>query len=330
MTNNTRNSSIELLRLLCMFSIVMHHFIISVISPDFASRVWTFFDLILHTAVVIFVLISGFYGIRFKLQKFANTVFTILLYSVSLTLIGRFFFSRGDAMTLVNSFLPISGGSYWFVTAYLELYLVAPFLNKLLEGLDRRNFLYFIGLLLFFVVYLGLFRHDPLFVGGKNLANFILIYSLGRFIRQNDVIPLRYYYFGTAIVICLFALICMLPHTHNLYMHGVAFAYQYNSPLNIILSVCLFNIVRSFNFSNSFINSAATSAFSVYLIHEHPIMREFIYVRPLEEYILPVGGSLFAVIFAVGLFACCLLIDRPRYYFYSAISSRFSNITFKS
>ena len=204
---NIRNSSIELLRLVCMISIVIHHFIISVLSPNFESRGFTFFDLILHSSVIIFVLISGFYGIKFKLSKFINIVLIVLFWSVTLTVIGMTLFGGVDLNCLINSFLPISGNNYWFITVYLELYLISPFINKLILNLSKQHLLYFIGLLTIFVVYLGLIRHDPIYATGKNLTNFILIYSIGRYLRNYDTFKPCHNYIGVATIIVLFALI---------------------------------------------------------------------------------------------------------------------------
>lgn len=323
---HTRNSSIELLRLICMFSIVLHHFIISVISPDFEDRYWTFLDLILHTSVILFVLISGFFGINFKLIKFLKTIAIVLFWSVSLSIVGRFILGKGDTIQFLNSFLPISGTNYWFVSVYLELYLVAPFINIIIENVNKRRLLYFILLLVFFVSYLGLVRHDPFFATGRNLTNFVLIYTIGRYLKKYGSFKARYNYVGVFLIICILAIICALPNINNLYIHGVAFAYQYNSPLNILLSVFFFNIVRSYEFSNNYINRLAVSAFSIYLIHEHPIMREFFYITPLEQLVIPLGGGVLAIVFAVVLSISCVLIDQPRLMLFTIITSLYEKI----
>ena len=83
-----RNSSIELLRIVCMIFIVMHHIIITTIAPQFSSSFYNFLDFIFHTAVVIFIIISGYFGIHFKLNKFLKLWAQVLYYSITIGLIS--------------------------------------------------------------------------------------------------------------------------------------------------------------------------------------------------------------------------------------------------
>ena len=65
MTATKRNSSVELLRILLMVFIVTHHIISSVVAPNFSNRIYACVDVFLHTAVIVFVLITGYFVLRY-------------------------------------------------------------------------------------------------------------------------------------------------------------------------------------------------------------------------------------------------------------------------
>ena len=68
-SKKNRDSNIELLRIILMLFIVMHHIISSVIAPGFSSKGFACIDVIFHTAVIIFVLISGYFGIKLRIKS---------------------------------------------------------------------------------------------------------------------------------------------------------------------------------------------------------------------------------------------------------------------
>lgn len=166
-----RNSSIELLRILCMIFIVLHHFISQVVAPDFSSRWWTGIDVVFHTSVIVFVLISGYFGIKLKTKRFINLLLQVIFYSVALTTLSITVFKQGTLFDIIKSFLPIGGQQYWFVGVYLQLMLVAPMINHALSNMQKRQLQFLILVFAFFVFYLGLVCHNPICIDGKNIVN---------------------------------------------------------------------------------------------------------------------------------------------------------------
>ena len=76
-----RNSSMELLRIILMIFIIIHHIIYQVVTPNFDNRMYACVDVFLHTAVIIFVLITGYFGLRFSWHKAMLLLFQVLFYS---------------------------------------------------------------------------------------------------------------------------------------------------------------------------------------------------------------------------------------------------------
>ena len=73
-----RDSNIELLRIICMLFILIHHFIIHSLVPDLFVRdgninayrvACIIVNGVVYVGVNCFILISGYYGIKFKLRS---------------------------------------------------------------------------------------------------------------------------------------------------------------------------------------------------------------------------------------------------------------------
>ena len=151
----TRNSSIELLRIIAMIMIIFHHFAIHGEfnwSASFVSipRLWyNFIFMGGKIGVNIFVIISGYYLINndrsiFDLPKIVKFVGQVLFYSIVLFIIGIFAFT-GDVgvKSLIKACLPITFSHWWFASTYFMLLLIHPYINKLLLALEKNSINYF-------------------------------------------------------------------------------------------------------------------------------------------------------------------------------------------
>ena len=89
-----RQSNIELLRLIIMFFVlVLHTNYLSIGEPhineissiEFIIR--NFIESFNFIAVIVFVLISGYFSIRLKRESIANYIFIVIFYSVGLRIL---------------------------------------------------------------------------------------------------------------------------------------------------------------------------------------------------------------------------------------------------
>lgn len=141
-------------------------------------------------AVNCFILISGFYGIfsNFKFKKIITLYKQILFYSISIY--GVFWVINKQTITgnsIISAFLPIITNNWWFITIYLVLYLISPFLNRLLKILTFKE--YNRLLIILSIVFVGvssvIFISNPIDnTGGYSLYNFIYMYIVGAYIRR--------------------------------------------------------------------------------------------------------------------------------------------------
>ena len=145
-----RNSSMKLLRII----FIIHHIIYQVVTPNFDNRMYACVDVFLHTAVIIFVLITGYFGLRFSWHKAMLLLFQVLFYSILLGSIAHLYFGIGTTFDFFKCFFPISSNAYWFITVYFQLFFLGPYITKLFNQLTEVQ--YFHLLILFLFLYAGL------------------------------------------------------------------------------------------------------------------------------------------------------------------------------
>lgn len=193
-----RNANIELLRIVAMMFIIMHHLTVNgyglqqQLKGGMADHYSIFLSAINSVVIIgvnIFFLISGYYGIRFEGKKLAAMVVNLYVYADVLLLLAVLVgFTDLSLGVLKNLCLPFY--NYWFIYVYLFLYLLSPILNKGIESMSKNQALAMILILtgMFCVVdfvlpaaQLGLNR-------GYSLIFAIYLYLLGRVMRIHGML----------------------------------------------------------------------------------------------------------------------------------------------
>ena len=147
-----RNSSIELLRVIAMFMILAHHFIVhngyDVLKlPLGPERI--FLQLVVQgggkVGVVIFFSISAWFfldkeqTIKSNLKRVWIMERELLFWSLILVTFYLVFDQAGLSMKLmVKNVMPLSTGLWWYATAYAIFLALLPFLAKGLKALGRE------------------------------------------------------------------------------------------------------------------------------------------------------------------------------------------------
>lgn len=158
-----RMANLELLRCIAMMMVVVLHFLgkgnllPSLNSPNMGSEGYTawLLESFCIVAVNVYMLISGYFlcTSSFKFSRLIGLWFQILFYSVCFGLAGAFSgvlaetpFDTHYVLTLV---FPVSMGHYWFLTAYVYLYLLLPFIGRAVKQMSRQQLQWSLVLLLF-------------------------------------------------------------------------------------------------------------------------------------------------------------------------------------
>ena len=158
----------------------------------------TLFDLELRSICFVcvncFILISGYFGIRWKLKSFSNLLFQILFWTIVCPLLisaatGTFNLSEFFKTVYLNCF------SHWFIEAYIGLYVLAPLINSFIEKSTHRELGIFIIAFYVFSTLFGYLGKAPDINEGMSVFSLMGLYLIGAYLRrkQNGIFDLSKY-----------------------------------------------------------------------------------------------------------------------------------------
>lgn len=150
----TRMANFELLRCIAMMKVVGIHFVgKGGFLPDFTATsisvqgyVATALECSFIVCINLYMLISGYFLVesQFSLKKVWNTWLQVMFYSVGIGviayLIGYVPKEGWNIYMLGRLVFPISKNHYWFMTAYLYMYLFFPLLAAGVKRLTKKQF----------------------------------------------------------------------------------------------------------------------------------------------------------------------------------------------
>lgn len=288
---SNRNSNHELLRLIAMYMIVFIH--ANMFLGTFCTgKYFTFFNGLVNgicnTGVSCFILISGYYGVRFNIRKLVKMecmmiVFSFLETGVLLLVFPEQMHGAALLEQLVKSVFPFVTRKYWFYSCYVCLMLLSGYIQRLIEHLDRAAFKkLLLTMIVLFSVFPTLFYFEIIPDNGKGLVQMIMVYMIGRYIRmyQDVQLPL-----GRGYLISVFLLLWIINGvSHEIPIHiGGIFHHlcKDNSITNLIMAVLLFYMFKGMKFSSGMINKTAAYIFAVFALNNSLLtaVMEFLNVR---------------------------------------------------
>lgn len=189
-----RQLNIEILRIFSMLLITLWHVKIhfmeglnleSSINKSFMDYVIMFIPF--H--VDLFILITGFFGVRNFKSGMVKTLLLVYFYSIILNVVS--WMITGN-FSLTNALFPISQKMWWFMTMYTVMLMIAPVIENYVSVCSRKA-IWTIGICALLVdLYLGHYQHvDGIYDRGGGMTNFVCVYLLGVWIRKEGVYLLR-------------------------------------------------------------------------------------------------------------------------------------------
>lgn len=317
-----RQSNIELLRLLSMLMIVIFHFnghALETSAPFFSADglAWNITHTLTITATSVFVLISGYFGIHFKIKG----VLKLYLRCFAWGLIGYLLYvvftdNSLKLTTLAGRFMPFTHNKWWFIITYLELYFLSPLLNAAIEIFDRKKHMLFILFFGFVTLYMGYCRETGEDTWGTSLSHFLWLYMIARYIKL--YVPMEAIFSRRWIWLCVFLISSVI--TFGLAALDSKFAvpcclraYPYCSPWVLIGAVSLLLFALSFTFESKIVNWFASSSLSAYLLQDS-IYFGFSVLYPLvASWMLPMSVSMrygLLLPISIGWLSSVCIIDK--------------------
>ena len=162
--SKTRQSNIELLRIIAMFLVLILHSGFSTVKSPTTPEVHEqflqpftrfLFESLSIACVDIFVLISGWFGIRPTKKRLLNFLFQSFYFIIGVYLVMvALGLSPISIKGIASCFLFLQDYDYWFVRTYLLLFIMSSILNAFIESADKKIFRYvLIGFFLFQTIY---------------------------------------------------------------------------------------------------------------------------------------------------------------------------------
>nr|WP_288744250.1 acyltransferase [uncultured Mediterraneibacter sp.] len=327
-----RNSSIELLRIISMVMIMFHHF------AYHGNFEWNYNEITIphlwynfilmggKVGVNIFVLISGFFLIENterlfqpkKLLKFWGQVvfYSITTYFLSIVLqINNF-----DIKQIIKICFPITYPGWWFASTYFMLYLIHPFLNKLLHDLNKNVYQYLILLLVFCWSIIPTLT-TQLFES-NSLLWFITLYAIAGYAKIygfNERLKSKHYFFLFLIVlVCSYlvsvSFLVLGTKRNELAVHAIDFFGMERFPI-LLMAFFLFMTFAKLKIKfNKWINVIASATFGVYLIHDSSYIRYYIWwnIFKINQYQESLFLIPYSILVVFTVYVLCTGIEMVR------------------
>jgi surface polysaccharide O-acyltransferase-like enzyme len=296
-----RNPSFELLRIIAMLMILMLHYnagtgaLLQLGLPAtgvniFANTIEAFAISGINT----YVLISGFFlskssvKISRIIKLICQVYFYTFLVSLAMMIVGTYSLHQGNSLyKLVEYLFPISSEHYWFVTAYVIMYVLAPVMNAAMDRLSRNQArIVIFGMLLWFCIIKSvvpvLFPTDRF---GYDYGWFICLYLIAAYIRKYDI-SLFYnarksfmvYLISSLVIAAMSISLYYVNYNRGGFAHFQEVPFNYNFFFTLTASLGLFSFFRYYNMREGRIADAVRIVgpltFGVYLLNMHVEIRD--------------------------------------------------------
>lgn len=300
-----RQSNFELMRIVSMLFVVMWHVILHSNLYNSTGATKFFLEFLILIGIVhinSFIIVTGYFQSdkQFKWRKFFQTFSITWFYKAIIAII--FFIvipgliSKGE---LLKELLPLDFRDYWYINCYLLLYLLSPFINKLISNLCQKDYRKLL-ILLFIVFSIIPFISNQGTVqnNGYTIVQFIFMYLIGAYLKKYPIDNNRHFKNYSKnkkqIAFLFLAITFLIFNFMMLNFSKILFSFDskilneigtfifnnnslYSNPFVIVQSIFYFLFFSTMNFSSKKINYIARYTLDVYLIHESYYILKFLY-----------------------------------------------------
>ncbi len=292
-SNKQRNSTIEVLRILCMLAIVAHHCVVhGLLQIDVENDlIRNINDIIIpggKLCFITFIAISTWFLINshFKAERFFKVWLETLFYNVFVIIIACIFIEGfADSLSIKNwigSFFPIFGNSHGFVSAYLGFYLLLPVLHIVSNNLNKKQLLFvtvFLTLTQLFT-YISPYFFEYSQPDRAEILLFVMCYFISLYLYRYPIKIQN----SIGINLCLFLAVWAVASISRIQfgLHGDMKIWEFmvtasNSEFSFLNIIGGFSLFFIFNAMKPrychVINTIASTTLGILLIHDHNLFR---------------------------------------------------------
>ena len=326
MEKNTfsRYSNYELLRIISILMVIGLHYLlfggelknVNVHTNNYYTVL--FIKSMFIIAVNMFILIFGYFMCmksKVYIKKIINLIFLYYFYGTILYIISVIIgYEQFNLIGFIKSVDPFIKN--WYIKTYIVLYLISPYINILLNTLNKtihKKFIYFLSI--FFCIWPSFLPYSPNNDGGYGIISFIYLYIIGAYIRKygfSDKFKKRslIIYFSCSLITFGFSVI------------NWDSSWSYNFLFNIIGSMALFAYFSKLKFKSVKINSISKLTFSIFIIHINPLFIDIVYKKILKcnEFYFSRYFVLHLIIGVIIIYIISSVIEVFRIYIFNLLS----------
>lgn len=317
-----RDSNMEMLRIISMLLVLVVHADFSALSAPTPEDIninatSVFFRFLMESisiiAVNVFVLLSGWYGIKPKTTRLLEFLFQVLFFGI-ICMSCEWLLTGNKPDKALLTVLTLSP-TYWFFKTYLALYIISPILNAFVENSSRQLFK---NVLISFFAFQSTFNWlvdgASWISWGYSLPSFAGLYLLARYMHIYRPKITRFHYRTDICLYLGFVIFNTLSAFFLMQIGKGSWLYVYTSPLVIMGGGFFLLFFSKLTLKSRFINWVAVSAFSVYLTHANAYLAKYYngtILRWFNE------NSTFSFILCtatliIGVFIVSVLLDKVR------------------
>lgn len=329
-SESERNYGIDLLRIVLSFCVITIHilyyggFRTHADPTDFSFFILWFLGIVIDCTVNCFALLSGFvlYGKEVKYTNLFRLFLIVLYHGIFINIAFQAVMPGSVTFkNVIQGMLPVSYNEFWYFTAYFGAFFFFPVLTQGMRSLSKKqaDILVF-SLLLFFSVLPTLTDCDPFDAElGYSTIWLLVLFVIGTYLKK---------YFGTFTLsrgklIAVFVLCILITSAgagisvENPSFDGMRLI-EYTSPTIVLAGITVVLLFASLTVPTpvrKLASFCAPATFSIYLLHEHPLVRQYI----ISDKFLPVLSMPSAVQIIVVLastllvWAVCFALEYIRH-----------------
>ena len=319
-----RDSNMELLRIITMCMIVILHLDIFLLEePGYFNKASTSYYFILFVnsltiiGVNVFIMLSGWYGIKLKWNRFIELWFQVFFF-IAIGLICNFIFTGQmiPIKELLSHVFLMSGSDYGFFQSYILLYIFSPLLNQYAELASKKAFTTFLSVFFLIQLVWGCLSWGYVYFGnGYSAISYMGIYLLARFAKiyhWGNHIKSDQWFFIYLLLTILGSTLAFTGGRHNHTIYNIA--YSYASPFVVLASFAFLYFFSTLKLRNRVVNWIAKHCFAVYLFHMNIFILPHI-IQICQNYGADKSLSIFcliAILTCIFIFTISILLDMCR------------------
>ena len=328
-----RHYGLDLLRIMSMLGVVGIHFLNQggwMASADSTSKllIGRVLTSLCFCSVDVFAMLTGYLYVRretVRTAKVLDLLLTTLFYCVTIPVAIAFlkpglFRSFSDVYQL--AIYPPLMGWYWYVTCYVLLFMMIPYINALIRSLQKLQLSRMLLILFLALSVLTTFGLNDYFKLDDGYSPFWLIfcYMVGAYIKlyKDDLPNHRIWKWIAALTVTIHLVVGLWWILGNEAIRAQTQILYFPSPFMVLQAALLLLIFSKIHFRSVPVRKAITvagsGAFSVYVIHTHMLVFDYVLVKVFSWTRQPGTLASTAALIAgiMGIYLVCWCIDAIR------------------